>query len=185
VARVTGFARSPASERIVPAGPRRGERIPVHVPTHVTGALEFAAGAVATVITSWDIWATNLPYLEVYGTAGSLSLPNPDEFGGLPRLRRAGEDELREPPPPPGGVPWTAIPLAYDGDVGRGIGVADMAHALESGRAHRASGELAYHVLDVLTSLERSNDEGVAVEVASQCPRPAPLPLGLLKGTLD
>jgi predicted dehydrogenase len=185
VARVTAFARSPARERIVPAGPRRGERIPVHVPTHVTGAVEFAGGAVATVLTSWDIWATNLPYLEVYGTAGSLSVPNPDEFGGLPLLRRAGEEELGQPPPPPGGVPWTAMPLAYDGAVGRGIGVADMAHALETGRAHRASGELAYHVLDVLTSLERSNDEGAAVEVASLCPRPAPLPLGLLKGRLD
>lgn len=185
VARVTAFAHSPADERIVPAGPRRGDRIAVHVPTHVTGALEFAGGAVATVLMSWDVWATHLPYLEVYGTAGSLSVPNPDEFGGLPLLRRAGEEELREPPPPPGSLAWTAVPLAFDGDVGRGIGVADMAHAIGAGRAHRASGELAYHVLEVLTSLERSSDEGVAVEIASRCSRPAPLPLGLPKGKLD
>jgi len=185
VSRVTAFAQSPAGERIVPAGPRRGERIAVHVPTHVTGALEFVDGAVATVLMSWDLWATRLPYLEVYGSAGSLSVPNPDEFGGSPLLRRAGEEELRQPPPPPGSVPWTAVPLAYDGDVGRGIGVADMAHAIETGRPHRASGELAYHVLEVLTSLERSHDEGVAVEIASRCPRPAPLPLGLRRGELD
>ncbi len=185
VSRVTAFAQSPAGERIVPAGPRRGERIAVHVPTHVTGALEFADGAVATVLMSWDLWATRLPYLEVYGSAGSLSVPNPDEFGGSPLLRRAGEEELRQPPPPPGSVPWTAVPLAYDGDVGRGIGVADMAHAIETGRPHRASGELAYHVLEVLTSLQRSHDEGVAVEIASRCPRPAPLPLGLRRGELD
>jgi predicted dehydrogenase len=185
VSRVTAFAQSPADERIVPAGPRRGERIAVHVPTHVTGALEFAGGAVATVLMSWDLWATRLPYLEVYGSAGSLSVPNPDEFGGSPLLRRAGEEELRQPPPPPCTVPWTAVPLAYDGDVGRGIGVADMAHAIETGRPHRASGELAYHVLEVLTSLERSHDEGVAVEIASRCPRPAPLPLGLRRGELD
>ena len=185
VSRVTAFAQSPAGERIVPAGPRRGERIAVHVPTHVTGALEFADGAVATVLMSWDLWATRLPYLEVYGSAGSLSVPNPDEFGGSPLLRRAGEEELRQPPPAPGSVPWTAVPLAFDGDVGRGIGVADMAHAIETGRPHRASGELAYHVLEVLTSLERSHDEGVAVEIASRCPRPAPLPLGLRRGKLD
>jgi predicted dehydrogenase len=185
VSRVTAFAQSPADERIVPAGPRRGERIAVHVPTHVTGALEFADGAVATVLMSWDLWATRLPYLEVYGSAGSVSVPNPDEFGGSPLLRRAGEEELRQPPPPPGIVPWTAVPLAYDGDVGRGIGVADMARAIETGRPHRASGELAYHVLEVLTSLERSHDEGVAVEIASRCPRPAPLPLGLRRGELD
>ena len=185
VSRVTAFAQSPAGERIVPAGPRRGERIAVHVPTHVTGALEFADGVVATILMSWDLWATRLPYLEVYGSAGSLSVPNPDEFGGSPLLRRAGEEELRQPPPPPGSVPWTAVPLAYDGDVGRGIGVADMAHAIETGRPHRASGELAYHVLEVLTSLERSHDEGVAVEIASRCSRPAPLPLGLRRGELD
>lgn len=77
------------------------------------------------------------------------------------------------------------MPLAFDGDVGRGIGVADMAHAIDAGRAHRASGELAYHVLEVLTSLERSSDGGVAVEIASRCSRPAPLPLGLPKGKLD
>jgi predicted dehydrogenase len=185
VARVTGFVYSPTDERIVPAGPRRGERIAVQVPTHVTGALEFAGGAVATVLMSWDIWATHLPYLEVYGTAGSLSVPNPDEFGSLPLLRRAGDEELRQPPPPPGTLPWTAVPLAYDGDVGRGIGVADMAHAIRNERAHRASGELAHHVLEVLMSLERSSDEGVAVEVASRCSRPAPLTLGLPRGELD
>lgn len=185
VARVIGFAHSPTEERIVPAGPRRGGRIAVQVPTHVTGALEFVSGVVVTVLMSWDMWSTHLPYLEVYGTQGSLSVPNPDEFGGLPRLRRAGEEELRQPPPPSGSLPWTDVPLAYDGEVGRGIGVADMAHALRTGRPHRASGELAYHVLEVLTSLERSSDEGVAVEIASRCQRPTPLPLGLLVGELD
>jgi predicted dehydrogenase len=185
VARVTAFARSPAGERVVPAGPRRGERIPVEVPTHVTGALELAGGAVATLLVSWDVWATNLPYLEVYGDEGSLSVPNPDEYGGTPRLRRAGEEELRQPPPAPGEVPWSAMPLAYDGRVERGIGVADMAHAIRGERPHRASGELAHHVLEVLMALERSSSEGRAVEIASRCARPAPLPRGLLRGVLD
>ena len=185
VNRVIGFAHSPATERIVPAGPRRGERIAVRVPTHVTGALEFDSGAVATVLMSWDIWATHLPYLEVYGTTGSLAVPNPDEFGGLPRLRRAGREELETPPPPPGSVPWTPIPLTHEGDVGRGIGVADMAYAIRTGRQCRASGELAYHVLEVLTALEGAGADGRAVDIESRCPRPLPLPLGLLPGELD
>jgi predicted dehydrogenase len=178
VRRVTGFAGSAASERIVPAGPRRGARIRVEVPTHVTGTLEFESGALATVLMSWDVWATHLPYLEVYGTAGSLAVPNPDEFGGLPLLRRAGREELAEPPPRPGSVPWTPIPLTHDGDVGRGIGVADMAYAIRTGRDHRASGQLAYHVLEVLTALLRSGAGGRAVELESECARPDPLPLG-------
>jgi predicted dehydrogenase len=182
VARVTGFARASFPERVVPAGPRRGDRIQVRVPTHVTGALEFESGVLATVLMSWDIWATRLPYIEIYGAEGSLSVPNPDLFDGRPRLRRAGEEELREPPPPPGTVEWSALPMTHDGDVGRGIGAADMAHAIRAGRAHRATGELAVHVLEVLSALQEG---GGCTEMESRCRRPAPLPMGLLEGTLD
>ena len=167
VARVTALARATFSERIAGAGPRRGERIPVEVPTHVTGALDFECGALVTVLMSWDVWATNLPYLELYGSAGSLSMNNPDEFGGEPRLRRAGSEELEQPPPPPGTVHWSPVPLISPGDVGRGIGIADVAHAIDERRPHRASGELAYHVLEVLTALERSATEGARIEIES------------------
>jgi predicted dehydrogenase len=175
VARVTSFARATFPERVAQVGPRRGERIPVRVPTHFTGALEFESGALVGVLMSWDVWATNLPYLEVYGAAGSLSVANPDEFHGLPRLRRAGSEELQQPPPPPGTVPWFEIPLVQPGDVARGIGIADMAEAIRDGRPHRASGQLAYHVLEVLTGLERSAHEGRHVEVASRAVAPEPL----------
>jgi predicted dehydrogenase len=176
VARVTSLARATFPERVAQVGPRRGERIAVEVPTHLTGALEFESGALVSVLLSWDVWATNLPYLEVYGVAGSLSLANPDEFDGLPRLRRAGREELQQPPPPPGTVPWSEVPLVQPGGVGRGIGIADMAEAIRDGRPHRASGELAYHVLEVLTGLERSAPEGSHVPVESRCARPEPLP---------
>ncbi len=175
VARVTSFARATFPERVAHVGPLRGQRIPVQVPTHVTGALEFVSGALVTVLMSWDIWATHLPYLEVYGTAGSVSVANPDEFAGLPRLRRAGSEELEQPPPPPGTVPWFEIPLVQPGDVGRGTGIADMAEAIRDGRPHRASGELAYHVLEVLTGLERSAGEDRHVPIESRSVRPAPL----------
>lgn len=185
VARVTGFARATFSERTILTGSRLGERIPVRVPTHVTGTLEFECGALATVLMSWDIWSTHLPYLEIYAADGSLQLPNPDVFDGLPQLRRAGEDELRQPPPAPGSLPWAPIPLTHDGNVGRGIGVADMAHAIRSGRPHRASGELALHVLEVLCGLGRPAPDGGAAVIESRCARPAPLPMGLPRGTLD
>jgi predicted dehydrogenase len=104
-----------------------------------------------------------------------VSVANPDEFAGLPRLRRAGSEELEQPPPPPGTVPWFEIPLVQPGDVGRGIGIADMAEAIRDGRPHRASGELAYHVLEVLTGLERSAGDGRHVPIESRSVRPAPL----------
>jgi predicted dehydrogenase len=175
VASVTALARATFPDRVVQVGPRSGERIAVQVPTHVTGALEFECGALATVLMSWDVWATNLPYLEVYGSAGSLSVANPDEFEGLPRLRRAGREEREQPPPPPGSVAWAEVPLVHPGDIGRGIGAADMARAICDGTPHRANGELAYHVLEVLCGLERSARERSHVAIESRCARPAPL----------
>jgi len=173
VARVTAFSRATFPERVAGVGPRRGERIPVEAPTHVAGVLEHRSGAIVNLLVSWDVWATHLPYIELFGSEGSLSLGNPDEFHGEPRLRRAGPEELRQPPPPPGSVPWTPIPLIQPGDVGRGIGVADIALAIRDQRPHRASGELAYHVLEVLLALERSNAEGRHVQIESSIPPPA------------
>jgi predicted dehydrogenase len=171
VARVTGFSRATFSERKILTGPRRGQPISVRVPTHVTGALELASGALVTALMSWDIASTRLPYLEIYGTAGSLSSGNPDLFDCAPRVRRAGEEELRLPPPEPGELPWSPIPLVFDGDVGRGIGIAELAESVQTGRAHRASAELALHVLEVLLALE----QGGCIDIESRCERPAPL----------
>jgi len=185
VRRVTGVTRAAFPERTILAGARFGEQIPVRVATHVTGVLEFESGVMATMLMSWDIWSTHLPYLEVYGADGSLSLPNPDEFDGLPRMRRAGHEELQQPPPPPGTLPWMAMPLVFDGAVGRGIGVADMAYAVRTGRPVRASGELAHHVLEVLCAFELSAREQRHVDIQSRCFRPTPLPLGLPTGELD
>jgi predicted dehydrogenase len=175
VARVGGFARATFPERTIPRGPRRGERIEVEVPTHAVGVLEFESGALANVVMSWDIWSTHLPYLEVYGSAGSLSLPNPDEYDGLPRLRPAGPEELRQPPPRPGELPWSPIPPPFACHVERGVGVADMADAIRTDRSHRAGADLAYHVLESLTALVRSAREGRHVEIESRCDRPARL----------
>jgi predicted dehydrogenase len=182
VARVTGFARATFPERTILTGPRFGQRIPVQVPTHVTGALELESGVLVTVMMSWDIWATHLPYIEVYGTEGSLSVANPDEFDGVPKVRRCGGEELRLPPPPPGGVPWMHVPLAHDGAVGRGVGIAELAESIEAGRPHRASAELACHVLEVLRAFERSADETEQVEIETPCERPAPLPMAWRNG---
>ena len=175
VKRVGGVARATVPVRTIPTGARRGERIPVKVPTHVAGVLELESGVPVNLLMSWDIWSTHLPYIEVYGSDGSLSLPNPDEYDGLPQLRKAGPAELRQPPPPPGSLPWAKMPPAYGSHVERGIGVADMAHAIRAGRPHRAGAELAYHVLEVLTALSVSSREGRHVEIESRCERPVPV----------
>ncbi|MFH1009485.1 MAG: Gfo/Idh/MocA family oxidoreductase [Candidatus Latescibacterota bacterium] len=173
VRRVTGSAQTSFPERVITNKTRYGERIPVEIPTHVTGIVDFAAGPVATLMMSFDIWSHTLPRIEVYGSEGSLSVPDPNCFGGPVSVRRAGAES------------WSEVPLTHSPDVSRGIGVADMAVALTCGRPHRANGELAYHVLDVMQSFTEASTAGRHVNLTSTCARPAPLPMGLLTGMLD
>lgn len=174
VKRLCGAARISIPQRTITSQPKRGQVIDVTTPTHVTGVLEFAGGAVATLITSFDVWHANLPLVELHGTEGSLSLPDPNGFDGPVRLRRAADEA------------WEDVPLAFEyTENARGLGVADMAHALRSGRPHRANGRLAYHVLDIMHALHESSDTGRHIELQSTCERPAPMKAGLPPGLLD
>ncbi|MEZ4713348.1 MAG: Gfo/Idh/MocA family oxidoreductase [Caldilineaceae bacterium] len=174
VRRVTGATRATYKERTITSQPKFGQKIQVNVPTYVAGLLDFAAGAIGTIITSFDTWAAELPRIEIYGAQGSLSVPDPNTFGGPVRIRRAGATE------------WSEIPITHlYTENSRGLGVADMAYAIRSGRAHRASGQLAYHVLDIMCAIHDASNQDAHVQLDSSCERPAPLPLGLLVGTLD
>jgi predicted dehydrogenase len=167
IARVTGSARASFPERTIGSGPKQGQRIAVETPTHVAGVLDFAGGAVATIITSFDVWAANLPRIEIYGSEGSLNVPDPNTFGGPVRIRLAQDKE------------WRDVPLTHGyAENSRGLGVADMVSAIREGRPHRASGELAFHVLDVMAAFEEASTSGRHVAITSGPPRVEALPAG-------
>jgi predicted dehydrogenase len=167
ITRVTGSARISFPERTIGSGPKQGQKIAVETPTHVAGVLDFAGGAVATLITSFDVWAANLPRIEIYGSEGSLSVPDPNTFGGPVRIRQAKDKE------------WRDVPLTHGyTENSRGLGVADMASAIRAGRPHRASGELAYHVLDVMAAFEEASTAGCHVAITSGPPQVEALPTG-------
>lgn len=165
VQRVTGSARVSFAERKITSQPLSGTMIKVNTPTYVAGLLEFASGPVATLITSFDVWHAELPRIEIYGSLGTLSVPDPNTFGGPVRVRLAGEQAWHE----------GEITHGYTAN-SRGLGVADMAYGLRTGRAHRASGALAYHVLDLMHAFHDASREGKHIDVRSGCPQPAPLP---------
>ena len=174
VRRVTGSARITFPERTITSQPKAGTTIKVNTPTHVAGVMDFENGAVGTIITSFDVWSAQLPRIEIYGTEGSLSVPDPNGFGGPVKIRRARDDQ------------WSEVPLSHGySKQSRGLGVADMAYAIRSGRPHRANGEMAYHVLDIMHAFHDSSREGRHVELTSTCGRPAPLPTGLKETELD
>ncbi len=174
VSRVTGSARISFPQRVISNPKKRtGETIDVEIPTHISGVMDFTSGVVGTIVTSFDVWSHHLPRIEIYGSEGSMSVPDPNTFKGPVKVRRAGQDE------------WQDIPLSHSIDVGRGIGVADMAYGIRSGRPHRSSGALAYHVLELMHAFHEASDAGKHVQIESKVDRPAALPMGLLVGTLD
>ena len=170
VTRVTGSSKITFAQRVITSKPKYGEVIDVDVTTHLASALDFANGVVTTVVMSFDVWAHNLPRIEIYGSEGSLVVPDPNRFSGPVLLRRAGAED------------WSEIPLSHSAEVGRGIGVADMASAIRNGRAHRASGELAMHALEVMLAVDEASASGRHVAIKSSVARPELLPLGLLPG---
>jgi predicted dehydrogenase len=174
VKRVTGSARITFPERTITSKPKYGQKITVRVPTHVAGVMDFDSGAVATIIQSFDVWKHSMPNIEIYGTEGSLQVPDPNSFGGPVRIAKAGEKD------------WTEVALTHSyANQSRGLGVADMGNALHSGRAHRASAELTYHVLDIMHAVHDASRSNAHVELESTCQRPAPLPEGLADGAID
>lgn len=164
VAKVAGFAFAPRSERLITSEPRNGQTIPVYVPTHVAGAMAFRTGAIVQIGMSFDVAGHRHVPLEIYGTEGTLIVPDPNHFGGqVELLKKGGSFEHQE----------TSAPYA-DGNH-RSIGVADMAHAIRSDRPHRANGELALHVLEVMEAFQRASDTGTTIEMSTTVERPAPL----------
>jgi predicted dehydrogenase len=171
IQRVTGSARITYPERKITSQPKNGQKIQVEVPTHVAGVLDFQSGAIGTIITSFDVpGGQSLPNIEIYGSKGTLSVPDPNGFGGIVKLRNNGSSE------------WKEIPLThgFQGNC-RGIGAADMAQAILQGRKHRASGALGYHVLEAMIGIHHASAEGKHYNMQSNCELPDPLPEGETK----
>ena len=172
---VAGITGTALQERTITSEKKAGQKIPVDVPTHVAGTLQFQSGVIATMITSFDIFGgSDLPQIEIYGTEGTVQVPNPNTFGGPVRYRRIGEAEWTEQQLLPGYAENT-----------RGIGPADMASAIRSGRSHRANGEMAYHVLEAMWAFHDSSDAQHFYEMQSTCTPPEPMAQGLASYVLD
>ena len=172
ITRVSGSARTTRTERLITSQPQCGKIMQVKALTHYATVLDFAQGAICSMIMSFDSKAAQLPRIEIYGTEGTLSVPDPNTFGGPVRINRGKE--------------WLDVPLTHGyTENSRSIGVADMANAIRSGRPHRASGELALHVLDAMEAAAEASAKGKAITLTSTCARPSALPMGLLPGTLD
>jgi predicted dehydrogenase len=167
VVRVSGVAGRSGRQRTVATGPNAGSAVPVDVDTHVTAVLEQASGVVSTVTVSFEVWATRIPLFEVHGTGGTLAVPDPNRFSDPVLVATADDREFREAP----------VVAGY-ADAGRGVGLADLARAIETDRPHRASGELAFHVLEIMEAVLTAGRDHTVETLSSTVERPAPVPQG-------
>jgi predicted dehydrogenase len=174
VRRVTGSATQVHQEVLInnPKSHAYGEFVPVEAPTNVSAVLDFHNGVVASLQATKESFGYS-PRLELFGTEGILYVPDPNFFGGKISIQFPN-GETKEIP--------HSHPYAEEG---RGMGVADMAYAIQSGRSNRASGQLARHVLDVSLGIFEASDKEQHIKLKSTVERPAVLPLGLKYNTLD
>ncbi|WP_346232484.1 Gfo/Idh/MocA family oxidoreductase [Parafrigoribacterium mesophilum] len=167
VVRVSGVATRSGRQRVIAKGSQAGTTFPVDVDTHVSAILEHANGLTSTLTVSFEVWASRVPLFELYGTAGTIAVPDPNRFSDPVEVWTVDRPE------------WTGVPVSagYAG-AGRGFGLADMAHAIETGRPHRASGDLAFHVLEIMDAVLRAGAEKRVVELVSTVEQPEPVPFG-------
>jgi predicted dehydrogenase len=159
---VTAVGRRARDTRVIGSGPRAGTEFAVEVPTYMSALARYAGGQAASMLFSWDSPLFRAGFVEITGTEATLAVPDPNRFDGDLRLLRAGETE------------WTVIPSA-GAAAGRGTGVVDMARAIRRGEPHRASGEMALHVLEMMTAIERSAARSAVEAIESAFDIPAQL----------
>ena len=177
VRRITGSATIAIPERTITSQPRFGKKMRVETPDHICGTMEFESGCSGVIVQSF---ATRFPQhdwkqpITIYGTEGTMKVPDPNTFDGQVFVRRSEDPEFRE------------VPGAFVRGYGRSIGVADMAHAIRrSGRAFRATGEQGFYVLDLMQGFLESAQSGRAYSPGISYERPAAmrgeLPFGKLE----
>jgi predicted dehydrogenase len=161
---ISGSARITFPKRTITSQPKHGKTVEVETPTHIAGIMEFGNGAIGEITTSFDVWYSKHPPITIHGTEGSMLVGDPNSFGDNVYWRRKGDSDWR----------WQPLTHGF-ADNSRGVGVLDIAHAIDEGRAHRASGDLAYHVLDAMHAFLDSSDQGRKIELTSGVDRPAPM----------
>ena len=176
VKRVGALTSSASATRTILSEPRAGEVIPVNTPTNIHALLEFDQGATITLSASWDVWSHRHAPMELYGTEGSLYVPDPNFFGG--KLEQAGSDQEIievESWDHPFGVANQDLDTENSKANYRTAGLADMANSIAAGKPHRCALDLAVHATDVMTSILKSGETGSFVEMTTSCKRPEPL----------
>lgn len=153
---VSGMTGKSFEQRVITSQPQKGTKIDVEVPTYYGGLMRFENGAIGNVTMTFDVHYDSQAFLEIYGTEGTLRVPDPNTFDGGITLLRPEEGVFRE------------MPLLFPyRENSRGLGLAQMAKALREKGEFSANADLTLHVLEILTAFEKSSIQGSYLELES------------------
>jgi predicted dehydrogenase len=168
VQKVTSFTGMASDTRTIQNGPRNGETVPVETPTTIHSVLSFESGAIITLLASWDVWASNHPIMELYGSEGTMDVPDPNFFGGILTVTERSGDPVEKSWDHPFSVPnFEETQANY-----RGAALADMALAIAEGLPHRCNDEFATHVVEVMTAILEAGETGTVMTMTTTCSKP-------------
>ena len=171
---VYGYGHASYPTRLITAKEHYGEIIEVNTPTHIESILTLENGKNVSLFTSFDIYSSKQTNIEIYGTKGTLYVPDPNMFGGEIRLYRPEQEKTQE------------IPLAFSyKQNSRALGLADMAKALQTGREYRPDSSMTFHVLEIMDSLLKSGRERREVAIESRFAPRKPMLSGGQMGILE
>ena len=176
IRRLSGMASTAIPQRTITSKPKAGSKITVQTPDHIAGTIEFENGAVGSIVQSFATWHPTYEQdrpITIYGTEGTMKVPDPNQFDGPVAIRLAKDSA------------WRDVPHEFVKGYGRSIGLADMASAIRLGRPHRCNGELAFAVLDAMQGFFDSSSSGQEYRPVANFDRPAPMPANVPSGTLD
>ena len=169
ITKVSAFAKMTYPERVIMGNnPRKGEKIKVEIPTHYSAIFEFERGITGTMTVSFDLpypyWESKLPYIQIEGSKGSIIIPDPNKFEGPVLLRKLNGE-------------YEEMPLTHSFiENMRGMGFAYMLNKRSNQKDYKGNGDLALHVLDVMTGIDRSAQTGNVYSVKHKFQMPESLP---------
>ena len=168
-----------ADTRVIETGPKKNNKFSVDIPTTYMLDLEFESGSIIQGFLSFDVQNHGRNHVELYGSKGSIIVPDPNMFGGpVCTSKELGSD-------------WNNFSVEnmllgktnivnHSGRSNeapkqsnyRGIGLSEMIHAIENNKPHRCSGELSFHVLDIINTTIDAAKNNKEIEIKSTCTKP-------------
>ena len=176
---VQGRTLTAFKRRIYGAGPKKGKTFKVEVPTTYLATVQFKNGAIIQITISFDVINHQRNHMELYGTKGSIIVPDPNMFGGSVYISvteggRWGEhktDKMQL-----GKINITSLSGRSNESPTnanyRSVGMSEMLYAIEKGKKHRCNGELSLHVLDIIESTMKAAITGKPQKIKTTCDKP-------------